>query len=125
MEFRSNCPGIFPKQQCRFISNPMARRFAMAADPVIRFPELNLETEKKTSETTVRGTGRITSETSAELENTLRKLIPEGKRIVLDLTGIEYIDSSGLGALVSIYTHAKRANCDLEIANPRQRIRDL
>jgi len=97
----------------------------MAADPVIRAPELKLETEKKNSETIVRGTGRITSDTSAKLENTLRDLIRESKRIVLDLTGVEYIDSSGLGTLVSIYMHARRANCDLEIANPKQRIRDL
>jgi len=97
----------------------------MAANPVIRAPELKLETEKKNSETTVRGTGRITSATSATLENTVRDLIPEGKRIVLDLTGIEYIDSSGLGTLVSVYMHARRANCDLEIAHPKQRVRDL
>jgi anti-sigma B factor antagonist len=44
---------------------------------------------------------------------------------VLDLTQVDYIDSSGLGALVSIYMHAQRAKCDLEIANPKQRIRDL
>jgi anti-sigma B factor antagonist len=97
----------------------------MAANPVIPVSELKLETEKKNSETTVRGTGRITSDTSATLENTLRDLIPESKRVVLDLTGIEYIDSSGLGTLVSIYMHARRANCDLEIANPKQRVRDL
>jgi len=97
----------------------------MAADPVIRFPELRLETVRNNSETTVRGTGRITSETSATLENTLRDLIPESKRIVLDLTRIEYIDSSGLGALVSVYMHARKANCDVEMANPQQRIKDL
>src|SRR5207302_3579367 len=28
-------------------------------------------------------------------------------------------------ALVSVYMHARRANCDLEIANPKQRILDL
>jgi len=38
---------------------------------------------------------------------------------------VDYIDSAGLGALVSIYMHARRAGCDLEIANPKQRIRDL
>jgi hypothetical protein len=36
----------------------------MAANPVIPVSELKLETEKKNSETTVRGTGRITSDTS-------------------------------------------------------------
>jgi len=97
----------------------------MAANPVNRAPELKLETEKKNSETTVRATGRITLAPSATLENTLRDLISEGRPIVLDLTNVDYIDSAGLGALVSVYMHARRTKCALEIANPKQRIRDL
>jgi anti-anti-sigma factor len=97
----------------------------MAANPVIRAPELKLETEKKSSETIVRATGRITPATSAPLENTLRELIAEGKRIVLDLTNVDYVDSAGLGALVSVYMHARRTKCHLEFANPKQRIKDL
>jgi len=97
----------------------------MAADPVSRGPQLKLETEKKDSETTVRATGRVTLETAATLETTLRNLIAEGKRIVLDLTNVDYVDSAGLGALISVYMHARRTKCDLEIANPKQRIRDL
>jgi anti-anti-sigma factor len=97
----------------------------MAANPVSRPAELRLEPEKGASETIVRATGRISSATSATLEGALRDLVSTNKRVVLDLTGVEYIDSAGLGALVSIYMHARRANCDLEIANPKQRIRDL
>ena len=97
----------------------------MAANPVVRGPQLKLETEKNNSETTVRATGRVTLETSATLEKTLRDLIAEGKRIVLDLTNVDYVDSAGLGALVSVYMHARRTKCDMEIANPKQRIRDL
>jgi anti-anti-sigma factor len=44
---------------------------------------------------------------------------------VLDLTGIEYIDSCGLGALVSVYLAAGHAKCKLELANPKPRVRDL
>jgi anti-anti-sigma factor len=97
----------------------------MAANPVSRGPQLKLETEKKDSETTVRATGRVTLETAATLETTLRDLIAEGKRIVLDLTNVDYVDSAGLGALISVYMHARRTKCDLQIANPKQRIRDL
>ena len=97
----------------------------MAANLVIRAPELKLETDKKSSETTVRATGRITLATAATLEKTLRDLIREGKRIVLDLTNVDYIDSAGLGSLVSVYMHAIRAKCALAIANPKQRIQDL
>jgi anti-anti-sigma factor len=101
------------------------RRIAMAANPVPRSAELRLESENKGSETTVRATGRITSSTSATLENTLRDLVTRNKRVVLDLTGVDYIDSSGMGALVSVYIHARKANCELEVANPKPRIRDL
>ena len=97
----------------------------MAANPVPRPSELNLESERTTSETTVRATGRITSTTSSKFENSLRDLVSVNKRVVLDLTNLDYIDSSGLGALVAVYMHARRANCDLEIANPKSRIKDL
>jgi anti-anti-sigma factor len=97
----------------------------MAANPVGRTPELKLETEKKNSETIVRATGRITPASSDPLENALRGLIAEGKPIVLDLTNVDFVDSAGLGALVSVYMHARRAKCRLEFANPKQRIRDL
>ena len=97
----------------------------MAANPVFRAPELKLETEKKNSETTVRASGRIILETSATLEKALRDLIGEGNRIVLDLTNVDYVDSAGLGTLVSVYMYARRTNCHLEIANPKERIRDL
>jgi anti-anti-sigma factor len=80
----------------------------MAANPVSHAPELKLETEKTNSETMVQATGRIILETSAKLESTLRDLVPEGNRIVLDLTSVDFIYSAGLGALVSVYMHARR-----------------
>ena len=97
----------------------------MAANPVVPTPELQLSTEKKSEETIVHGTGRITSATSDLLQSTIRGLIPGTKRIVLDLTDVNYIDSAGLGALVSVYMAASRAQCDLEMANPKPRISDL
>jgi anti-anti-sigma factor len=96
----------------------------MAANPV-RPAELRIEAEKKASETIVRATGRITSATSATLETSLRDVVSSNNRVVLDLTGVDHIDRAGLGSLVSVYMHARSANCDLEIANPKQRVRDL
>ncbi|HEV7519646.1 MAG TPA: STAS domain-containing protein [Candidatus Angelobacter sp.] len=88
-------------------------------------PELELSTEKNADEITVRGTGKITAATADYFQATIRGVIPDTKRIVLDLTGVEYIDSSGLGALVSVYMAAGRAQCELELANPKPRVRDL
>ncbi|HKD79419.1 MAG TPA: STAS domain-containing protein [Candidatus Angelobacter sp.] len=96
----------------------------MAASP-LPVPELELTTEKNDGATVVHGAGKITAASTDLLQTTVRRLIPDSKRIVLDLTGVEYIDSSGLGALVSVYLAAGRANCELELSNPKQRVRDL
>jgi anti-sigma B factor antagonist len=97
----------------------------MAASPSIPVPELQLTTERSPDRVVVHGTGRINASTADQLQSTIRSLIHENKRVVVDLTGVEYIDSSGLGALVSIYLAAGRADCLLELQNPKQRIRDL
>jgi anti-sigma B factor antagonist len=97
----------------------------MAASPAIPSSELKLTTEKGPDEIIVRGSGKIVASTSEYFQNTIRGLIHETKRVVLDLTGVEYVDSSGLGALVSVYMAAGHAQCLLEIANPQQRVRDL
>jgi len=86
---------------------------------------LQLTTEKGPEQITVRGVGRITAENEADFKDTVRDLIPQTKRLILDLTTVDYIDSSGLGALVSLYATASRSGCLLEIANPKQRVRDL
>jgi anti-anti-sigma factor len=71
------------------------------------------------------GTGRIVIASSATLESTQRDLIAQGERVVLDLTNVDFVDSAGLGALVTAYEHARRTKCHLKIANPKERIRDL
>ncbi|MGB8116075.1 MAG: STAS domain-containing protein, partial [Candidatus Sulfotelmatobacter sp.] len=66
-----------------------------------------------------------TSTSSPALQTTVRNLIPETKRIVLDLTDVSYLDSSGLGALVALFLSAKRQNCDLKLINLNQRLKEL
>jgi anti-anti-sigma factor len=96
----------------------------MAAQP-IPIPELNLETVRTPQETVVRCSGRITSTTSGTLQTAVRALIPEAKPIVLDLTDVSYMDSSGLGALVSVYLSAKRQHCPLRLLNVGPRLQQL
>ena len=97
----------------------------MAANPKVPTVELTLKTEKKAEEATVHCSGRITSATSDLLQKTIRALIPEARHIVLDLTGVSYIDSSGIGAMVSVYLAASRVGGDLKVSNAQPRIRDL
>ena len=59
------------------------------------------------------------------MQQTIRALIPGAKRILLDLANVSYIDSSGIGAIVSVYLAASRVQCDLKVVNAQPRVRDL
>jgi anti-sigma B factor antagonist len=55
----------------------------------------------------------------------VRLLIPETKRLVLDLTNLSRVDSMGLGTLVRLYVHCKSAGCSLELINLGKQVRQL
>jgi anti-sigma B factor antagonist len=70
--------------------------------------------------------GRIIfGEESASLRDTLRDLIPQNKKIILNLSGVNYIDSGGLGTLVALYTSARNNGSFIKLANLTQRVGDL
>ena len=71
--------------------------------------------------------GRITlGEGSATLRRTIRELIDGGhRRIVLNLADVDYIDSSGIGELVSGYTTVRNAEGELKLLYLTKRVHDL
>jgi anti-sigma B factor antagonist len=71
--------------------------------------------------------GKITlGEGGATLREEVRKLVAAGKtKIVLNLGEVNYIDSSGLGELVSAYTAVKNAGGELKLLNLTSKVRDL
>ncbi|MGH9512577.1 MAG: STAS domain-containing protein [Terriglobales bacterium] len=70
--------------------------------------------------------GRIVfGEESALLRDTVKKLLINSNRTVLNLSGVTYIDSGGLGTLVGLYTTARNSGGSLKLANLTQRVGDL
>ena len=86
---------------------------------------LNLTTEKTPTESIVRCTGQVVTETVPQLRETARTLISESKRVVLDFTGVNYLDSSGLGMIVGLYLSSKGAGCQLKLINLSPRVKEL
>lgn len=69
--------------------------------------------------------GRIVfGEETASLRETVKNLLAENLQLVLNLGGVSYIDSGGLGTLVGLYTSAKAAGGNVKLANLTQRVRD-
>jgi anti-sigma B factor antagonist len=71
--------------------------------------------------------GRITlGEGSVILRDMVRDLLTKGsKNILLNLADVSYIDSSGIGELVSAYTHVRREGGELKLLNLTKKVHDL
>jgi anti-sigma B factor antagonist len=71
--------------------------------------------------------GRITlGEGSVQIRDAIRDLISKGqKSILLNLGDVNYIDSSGLGELVSAFTTAKNQGADLKLLHLTKKVHDL
>src|ERR1700749_4991512 len=71
--------------------------------------------------------GRITlGEGSVQLRDAIRDLISKGqKKILLNLGEVSYIDSSGLGELVSAYTTSKNQGASLKLLKLTKRVHDV
>jgi anti-sigma B factor antagonist len=71
--------------------------------------------------------GRITlGEGSVTLRDTVRELLAKGqKKILLNLAEVNYIDSSGIGELVSAFTTTKNQSGELKLLNLTKKVNDL
>jgi anti-sigma B factor antagonist len=72
----------------------------------------------------VRGVGRLNMVSAPLLREQVTSAIDAGRpRIVVDLGGTSFMDSSGLGALIGCLKAARQADGDLRIAAPTEQIR--
>ena len=71
--------------------------------------------------------GKFTTLTRpGRVSDVIAKLVFDGQRhIVLNLADVRYIDSSGLGELVSCYLAAERQGCKIKLANLDGRMKDV
>jgi anti-sigma B factor antagonist len=88
---------------------------------------MNVSARQVNGVTIVDLSGRITlGEGSAILRDTVRELLAKSqKKILLNLAEVTYIDSSGIGELVSAYTSVRNQGGDLKLLNLTKKVHDL
>ena len=89
--------------------------------------ELNISERQSGDVTILDMDGKITiGEGSVALRTAVRRLVEEGKKkVLLNLAKVGYIDSSGIGELVSSYTAIDRDGGELKLLNLTQKLQDL
>ncbi len=77
--------------------------------------------------TVIDAAGRITlGEGASAFRDTIRKCIAQGdKKLLLNLSDVSYIDSSGIGELVSGFTTITNSGGKLKLVGLSKRIKDL
>jgi anti-sigma B factor antagonist len=88
-------------------------------------PALTLDIERTGTTVIVRCHGKLVWGVDDILYSKVKKLLPDSKRIVLDLTDLTRMDSMGLGTLVRLYVSARSAGCNLELMNLGKQVRLL
>lgn len=67
--------------------------------------------------------GRLNMVTASRLRDVVNSTVENGfPRVVIDLSGVDFIDSSGLGALISGLKTARQAGGDLRITSPTEQV---
>ena len=68
----------------------------------------------------------VLGEGDIQIKDRIKDLLADGQRsILLNLGDVSYMDSAGLGALISGYTTVKREGGQLKLVNLTKRIKDL
>ena len=88
---------------------------------------LTIKTRKVDGITVVDMSGRLTiGEPVLQLRDNIRGFIDDGDlRFILNLGDVSYIDSSGLGELVSTYTTVRNREGDVKLLNLTSKAKDL
>jgi anti-sigma B factor antagonist len=89
---------------------------------------MNLKMDTRTVEgvTIVSCVGRIVfGDEAAALRAELKNILSTSKRVILNLSEVNYIDSGGLGTLVGVYSSARASGADIKLAGLGQRVRDV
>ncbi|HYL97909.1 MAG TPA: STAS domain-containing protein [Blastocatellia bacterium] len=89
--------------------------------------QLSIKERQAGSVTILDLSGKITiGEGSVQLREAVRKLLDDGKKnIILNLGQVAYVDSSGIGELVSSYTTTNNQGGHLKLLNLTKKIQDL
>jgi anti-sigma B factor antagonist len=89
---------------------------------------MNLKIEKRQvgSIAVVSCQGRIMfGEEANALRDFLKETLAETRRMVLNLSGVTYIDSGGLGTLVGVYSSARAAGAEIKLTGLGPRLHDV
>ena len=88
-------------------------------------PALQIEVEQQPDKIIVHCAGKINLDSWTLFSKTVRGLFVDHKPIRVDLSNVIQVDSTGIGAFVSVWASARGSGGDLKFVNPNKRVQDV
>jgi anti-anti-sigma factor len=104
-------------------SGPSLVEAVMSAIPASS--PFSIEINRVADTAVVHCTGQLTAENTAILKEPVKDLMTQAPVVRIDLAGVPFVDSAGLGTLVSLYMSARKADCDLKVVHLNDQVRNL
>jgi anti-sigma B factor antagonist len=86
---------------------------------------LTYEIEREGETAIVKCHGRLVTGVTDGFFQDLKGVLTASKVVTLDLAGLTYVDSTGLGTLTRLYVHAKSAGCELKLLHLGKQVKNL
>ena len=86
---------------------------------------LTFEIERDGDTAVVKCHGRLVAGTTEELYQEVKHLLPQTKVVVVDLAELGYVDSTGIGTLVRLYTSARQQGCEFKLLHLGKQLRNV
>jgi anti-sigma B factor antagonist len=88
--------------------------------------ELGIETSRRGTTIVVAVAGDVDIQTAPQLRECLDALVADGRMaVVVDLAGVNFLDSSALGVLIAVQRQLIDAGGELRLARPRPHVRKI
>lgn len=97
----------------------------MTSSPHAANPAFHVRCYRAEQSVIVECHGKLTFEHAPHLRTQVHALLPDEKRIIIDMQQVQHMDSSGLGALATLYVSCRTRGCKLELINLSKATRSL
>lgn len=88
--------------------------------------DLKIEKRQVDGVTVMSFQGRVMfGDEATALRESLKEALSKTRRMVINLSGVSYIDSGGLGTLVGVFSSARAAGADIKLTGLGHRLRDV
>jgi anti-sigma B factor antagonist len=110
----------------RTVPYPARLWFTRPGDASVRHVELKVSTASQGGHAVVSVYGEVDLYTAPRLQAELAALVRDGvSRLVVDLSGVEFCDSTGMNVLLSAMKRLREHGGSLELAAPRSAVRRI